>query len=235
MAYTDFVRAGFPVISIIGFVLCLVLVLFSSRASPLFGNGQPKAGGLPVLACCVYLFLISCAMVFTGPSSTVRNAIQLFVVSVSGTFAVLSGHRQVHQFFLIFSIYTFLCALGVMPLFGFTEIISQISSLECNAYFATLDAAACADMGYLMFIRVVTAIGLYVLLISLVLSTLAYSSINGYDDGSTSRPSGAVIVPSSSRGVVVQGDLSSITSDQDPSKQAYNHGQGDNTHQNLYM
>lgn len=71
--------------------------------------------------------------------------------------------------------YIELAQLGVIPLFGFSSIITSVDSRSCGAYFANYDLDRCLDNGYLQYIRLLGAVNLFVLPAAILSSFDAYT------------------------------------------------------------
>lgn len=115
-------------------------------------NGQAWVPGRKIpLSFSAYLLLMGIFMIFGpgGPTGPCVNTIGIlmFFLSSAGTFATLSNNSPCRYFFCGLGTFVTLAMLGAMPLFGFSTIITSMSTASCATYFAQVNLARCDDAG----------------------------------------------------------------------------------------
>lgn len=178
--YGEFLQLGFPIIALFCFI-ALAVSYFLEAGKVGIPSGLPSLFTFVVSA---YLILVAIFMSW-GPGIMARLSVHLFILGLSGMFAVATDKRSVKVFFVVFGAITELCLIGsaaFLTATGQTSFV-DVSSLDCMGYFRE-SVDRCGDENYLMFLRVIGAIAIFALLaaVGAVLTTIV-------DDGAADNSS----------------------------------------------
>lgn len=154
-----FEDAAFPIITLVGAFLVLVLALFFNRGALSFANR--KFGGIVTIIMSLASIVWFVFLVFT---SVRQIAIALFICGLAGLIASLSGNKNTAYAAFIFICFTWLVLIGSINVFitsAMTHRATGISrTANCESYFDP-DAVTprsrdyCKEDGYLQFARII--------------------------------------------------------------------------------
>ncbi len=160
-----------------------------------------KFSGLPsgmtdlvAFLCSVYLVVAGIFLAW-GPATMARLSVHIVLLGISGFYGVLTNKYEVKLFFVVFGAFVTLLLFGSGFIFtGITGGMSFIDITEtgCKTFFGS-NADRCADDGYLMFLRIIGTIAIFVLIAGIVclLPAVATDASSGSSNNKAAAPAAA--------------------------------------------